>query len=67
MIDSIKMCSEMSDKTQKERICPSIMYLVYVLVQEFRKNGRHFLESVIISGKKAANITLEMGRKEESV
>jgi len=36
-------------------------------VQEFRKNGRHFLESVIIFGKKAANITSGIGRKEESV
>jgi hypothetical protein len=36
-------------------------------VQEFRKNERHFLESVTISGEKAANITSEMGRKEESV
>jgi hypothetical protein len=43
------------------------MYLVYVLMQEFPKNGRHFLESVIISGKKAVNFTLEMGSKEESV
>ena len=33
------------------------------LVQEFRKNGRHFLESVIISGEKSANITSGIGRK----
>jgi hypothetical protein len=36
-------------------------------VQEFRKNGRHFLESVIISGQKFANITSGIGRKEENV
>jgi hypothetical protein len=35
-------------------------------VQEFRTNGRNFLDSVIISGEKAANITSEICRKEES-
>jgi len=37
------------------------------LVQEFRKNGRHFLENVIIFGEKAENITSGIGRKEESI
>jgi len=36
------------------------------LVQEFRKNGRQVLESVIISGEKSANITSGIGRKDES-
>jgi hypothetical protein len=37
------------------------------LLLEFRKNARHFLEIVIISGEKAANISSGIGRKEESV
>ena len=36
-------------------------------VHEFRKNGRHFLEIVIMFGEKAVNITSGIGRIEENV